>query len=94
MVATQIGALMGAAALAGVNAAVVGLLLAALCLGVQHWAIQSGDTHWQTMVFTVLTLAQMALVLAERLSIAFSDHVIISNDLWEKTLVSLWDLII
>ena len=44
----------------------IGLLLAALCLGVQHWAIQSGDTHWQTMVFTVLTLAQMALVLAIR----------------------------
>jgi len=43
-----------------------GGLLAALCLGLQHWAIQGGDTHWQTMVFTVLTLGQMALVLAIR----------------------------
>ena len=41
-----------------------GGLLAALCLGLQHWAIGTGDTHWQTMVFTVLTLGQMALVLA------------------------------
>ncbi len=43
-----------------------GGLLAALCLGLQHWAIQGGDAHWQTMVFTVLTLGQMALVLAIR----------------------------
>ena len=52
----------------GVGASIlgVGLLLTALCLGVQHWAIQAGDTHWQTMVFTVLTLGQMALVLAIR----------------------------
>ena len=50
----------------GTSIVVVGMLLAALCLGVQHWAITSGDTHWQTMVFTVLTLGQMALVLAIR----------------------------
>ena len=43
-----------------------GGLLAALCLGLQHWAIQAGDTHWQTMVFTVLTLGQMAHVMAIR----------------------------
>ena len=43
-----------------------GGLLAALCLGLQHWAIGTGDTHWQTMVFTVLTLGQMALGLAIR----------------------------
>ncbi|MBX3603854.1 MAG: cation-translocating P-type ATPase [Piscinibacter sp.] len=43
----------------------VGLLIAALCLGVQAWALESGG-HWQTMVFTVLTLAQMAHVLAIR----------------------------
>jgi Ca2+-transporting ATPase len=43
-----------------------GLLIAGLCLGVQHWAIASGHAHWQTMVFTVLTLAQMAHVLAVR----------------------------
>lgn len=43
----------------------VGLLIAALCLAVQAWAMRSGG-HWQTMVFTVLTLAQMAHVLAIR----------------------------
>jgi Ca2+-transporting ATPase len=49
----------------------VGLLIGALCLGVQAWA-QSGSAdeisraHWQTMVFTVLTLAQMAHLLAIR----------------------------
>jgi Ca2+-transporting ATPase len=43
----------------------VGLLIAALCLGVQAWALQAG-MPWQTMVFSVLTLAQMAHVLAIR----------------------------
>ncbi|WP_253262120.1 cation-translocating P-type ATPase [Ramlibacter montanisoli] len=44
----------------------VGLLLTGLCLGVQAWALRSGNMHWQTMVFTVLTLGQMAHVLAIR----------------------------
>ncbi|MDD2924101.1 cation-translocating P-type ATPase [Rhodoferax sp.] len=44
----------------------VGLLIGGLCLGVQAWAINTGHAHWQTMVFTVLTLAQMAHVLAIR----------------------------
>lgn len=44
----------------------VGLLLGGLCLGVQAWAIHSDHAHWQTMVFTVLTLGQMAHVLAIR----------------------------
>jgi len=44
----------------------VGLLLAGLCLAVQAWALHVGDAHWQTMVFTVLTLGQMALVLGIR----------------------------
>ncbi len=44
----------------------VGLLLAGLCLGVQAWALSNGNAHWQTMVFTVLTLGQMAHVLAIR----------------------------
>ncbi len=43
----------------------VGLLIAALCLGVQALALRAG-MHWQTMVFTVLTLSQMAHVLAIR----------------------------
>ena len=44
----------------------VGLLLAGLCLLVQAWALSAGHAHWQTMVFTVLTLGQMAHVLAIR----------------------------
>ncbi|KLN53271.1 cation-translocating P-type ATPase [Variovorax paradoxus] len=43
----------------------VGLLIAALCLGIQAWALKM-DMHWQTMVFTVLTLSQMGHVLAIR----------------------------
>jgi Ca2+-transporting ATPase len=49
----------------------VGLLIGGLCLGVQAWALEQGDAtaavaHWQTLVFTVLTLAQMAHLLAIR----------------------------
>ncbi|MEO7159813.1 MAG: cation-translocating P-type ATPase [Polaromonas sp.] len=44
----------------------VGLLLGGLCLGVQAWAIATGNAHWQTMVFTVLTLGQMAHLIAIR----------------------------
>lgn len=50
----------------GWHVLLVGALLAVLCLGLQHWAITSGQGHWQTMVFTVLTLGQMAHVLAIR----------------------------
>jgi Ca2+-transporting ATPase len=44
----------------------VGLLIGGLCLGVQAWALSTGHAHGQTMVFTVLTLSQMAHVLAIR----------------------------
>ncbi len=44
----------------------VGLLMAALTLLIQDWAYHSGSAHWQTMVFTVLTLAQLVHVLAIR----------------------------
>ncbi len=44
----------------------VGLLIGALCLGVQAWALSTGHAHWQTMVFTVLTLSQMVHVMAIR----------------------------
>jgi Ca2+-transporting ATPase len=43
-----------------------GLLIAGLCLLAQAYAIRSGSTHWQTMVFTVLSLSQMGLVMALR----------------------------
>ncbi|MDD3936064.1 cation-translocating P-type ATPase [Rhodoferax sp.] len=44
----------------------IGLLIAGLCLAVQAWALSTGHAHWQTMVFTVLTLAQMVHVMAIR----------------------------
>ena len=44
----------------------VGLLIGALCLGVQAWALSTGNAHWQTMVFTVLTLSQMVHVMVIR----------------------------
>jgi Ca2+-transporting ATPase len=44
----------------------VGLLMAALSLGTQAWAIHAGDAHWQSMTFTVLTLSQLGHVLAIR----------------------------
>ena len=43
-----------------------GLLIGGLCLSVQAWALATGHGHWQTMVFTVLTLSQMAHVLVIR----------------------------
>lgn len=43
-----------------------GLSIAGVSLFTQAWAISIGSTHWQTMVFTVLTLAQMWQVLAIR----------------------------
>ncbi len=44
----------------------VGLLMAGLTLATQAAAIAAGDTHWQTMVFTVLTFVQMWQVMAIR----------------------------
>jgi Ca2+-transporting ATPase len=44
----------------------VGLTIAAVSLFAQAWAIHSGSARWQTMVFTVLTLSQMAHVMAIR----------------------------
>ena len=44
----------------------VGLLIGGLCLAVQAWALSHDNPHGQSMVFTVLTLSQMAHVLAIR----------------------------
>ncbi|MDI1259262.1 cation-translocating P-type ATPase [Aquabacterium sp.] len=44
----------------------IGLLIGGLCLGLQAWALHNGNTHWQTMVFTALTLSQMVHVLTIR----------------------------
>ncbi len=50
----------------GLHAIWVGLLMAAVALFVQAWAISSGHSHWQTIVFTVLCLSQLGHVLAIR----------------------------
>jgi len=43
-----------------------GILMAAVTLLAQGWAIGAGLAHWQTVPFTVLTFAQMAQALAIR----------------------------
>ena len=40
--------------------------MAGIVLFVQSWAIKTGNSHWQTMVFTVLCLTQLGHVLAIR----------------------------
>jgi Ca2+-transporting ATPase len=44
----------------------VGLLIGAICIGVQAWGMASGSAAWQTMVFTALAFCQMYHVLAIR----------------------------
>jgi Ca2+-transporting ATPase len=44
----------------------VGLLMGSVALLAQGSAYHTGSTHWQTMVFTVLTLSQLGNVLAMR----------------------------
>jgi P-type Ca2+ transporter type 2C len=44
----------------------VGLLIGLVSLAAQAWTYGNGSTHWQTMVFTVLTFSQLAHVLAIR----------------------------
>jgi Ca2+-transporting ATPase len=50
----------------GTHAIWVGLLMGIVVLSVQGWAISTGHSHWQTMVFTVLCLTQLGHVLAIR----------------------------
>ena len=44
----------------------VGLLMGFLSLGVGYWYWRGGDSNWQTVLFTTLTLSQMAHVMAIR----------------------------
>lgn len=50
----------------GIHVIWVGLLMGAVSLATQAWAINTGNSHWQTMVFNVLCLSQMGHVLAIR----------------------------
>ena len=44
----------------------VGFLMGITTLGIQYWAINSENSHWQTMAFTVLCFSQMGHVMAIR----------------------------
>lgn len=44
----------------------VGILIGAICMSIQAWAIANGSQNWQTMVFTALAFCQMYHVLAIR----------------------------
>jgi Ca2+-transporting ATPase len=44
----------------------VGLLIGAVTLFTQAWALRGDTAHWQTMTFTTLTLAQLAQIMAIR----------------------------
>jgi len=44
----------------------VGFLMGATTLGIQYWAINSENQHWQTMTFTVLCFSQMGHIMAIR----------------------------
>ena len=50
----------------GIHIIWVGLLMGAVSIITQTWFIDGSETHWQTMVFTVLCLSQMGHVLAVR----------------------------
>jgi Ca2+-transporting ATPase len=63
----------------------VGALITALCLIAQAWTLRQNGTHWQTMVFNVLTFAQMFLGLAVR-----SDR----ESLFTQGLLSNWQLLV
>ncbi len=50
----------------GIHAIWVGLLMGTVVLFAQAWFIKTGNSNWQTMVFTVLCLTQLGHVLAIR----------------------------
>lgn len=50
----------------GVHILWVGLLMGAICIGTQGWAIHAGNEKWMTMVFTVLSISQMGHAMAIR----------------------------
>ena len=50
----------------GIHILWVGFLMGIVTLGIQYWAINNGNAHWQTMAFTVLCFSQMGHVMAIR----------------------------
>lgn len=64
------------------------ILMALVTLGVQAWSIATGHGHWQTMVFTVLSMSQLGNALAS------SSH---REQIWKRGILSnkllFWTLI-
>lgn len=50
----------------GIHILWVGLLMGAICIVTQGWAIHAGNEKWMTMVFTVLSISQMGHAMAIR----------------------------
>jgi Ca2+-transporting ATPase len=50
----------------GIHIFWVGLLMGAVCIGTQVWALHVGKEKWMTMVFTVLSISQMGHAMAIR----------------------------
>jgi len=50
----------------GIHILWVGLLMGAICIVTQGWAIHVGNEKWMTMVFTVLSISQMGHAMAIR----------------------------
>ena len=50
----------------GAHIIVIGILMALITLGTQWWCLHNDNPHWQTMVFTVLSLSQLGHVIAIR----------------------------
>ncbi|HSD95370.1 MAG TPA: calcium-translocating P-type ATPase, PMCA-type [Syntrophales bacterium] len=44
----------------------VGVMMAAICIGVQYMEVKSGNDDWETMVFTVIVWSQLTTALAVR----------------------------
>jgi Ca2+-transporting ATPase len=63
----------------GVHILWVGLLMGAVTLFAQAWAIRSGHAHWQTITFNVLCLSQMGHVWAIRSQRSFFRTPFFSN---------------
>jgi Ca2+-transporting ATPase len=63
----------------GVHILWVGLLMGAVTLAAQAWAIRTGHAHWQTIAFNVLCLSQMGHVWSIRTERSFFRTKLFSN---------------
>ncbi len=75
----------------GFHIILFGVLMAGVTLFTQSWAIKQEMDHWQTMVFTVLSVSQLGHVLAVRSSrsFMFSRGSLSNLPLWGSVLLAL-----